>query len=316
MVQGRSRSPSPSPPGAGAAGAVRSSGHSRRTRYLKGAWSAVGAWPLIAVHMVLTPDGRVLSYGTDGNGTQTGYFIYDVWDSAAGLGGGHLDAAQRHRHRHLLQLAARAAAGRARCSSPAATTGPAPARPTPATTTATCSTTATNTLTPRQQHEPRALVLDVHHAAQRRGLHPGRHRAAPTGPRSAARTALSGCCPARTPAPSTSCTRATSSRPTAASSATTATAGCTTSTPSGSGSITQRRPVRRRPIAAATRARRCSAPGRILQFGGNSNGAIVIDINGASPTVTPTQSMSSQRRLVTATVLADGKVLATGGSQV
>ena len=58
------------------------------------------------------------------------------------------------------------------------------------------------------------------------------------------------------------------------------------------------------------------APGRILQFGGNSNGAIVIDINGASPIVTPTQSMSSQRRLVNGTILADGKVLATGGSQV
>ncbi len=55
-------------------------------------------------------------------------------------------------------------------------------------------------------------------------------------------------------------------------------------------------------------------PGRILQFGGNSNGAVVIDIRGASPTVTATASMSKQRRLGTATVLADGKVLATGGS--
>ena len=57
-------------------------------------------------------------------------------------------------------------------------------------------------------------------------------------------------------------------------------------------------------------------PGRILQFGGSSNGATVIDINGAAPTVTPTQSMATQRRLASATVLPDGKVLATGGSQV
>jgi hypothetical protein len=58
--------------------------------HLKGAWSAVGTWPVIAIHMVLTPDGRVLSYGTDGTGRQTGMFIYDVWDVALGLGGGHL----------------------------------------------------------------------------------------------------------------------------------------------------------------------------------------------------------------------------------
>src|SRR5205823_2145786 len=57
-------------------------------------------------------------------------------------------------------------------------------------------------------------------------------------------------------------------------------------------------------------------PGRILQFGGASNGAIVIDITGSAPVVTPTQSMSSQRRLVTATLLPNGRVLATGGSQV
>ncbi len=58
---------------------------------VRGAWSPVGNWPLIAIHSVLTPDGRVLSYGTDGNGTQTGLFIYDVWDpGAGGIGNGHL----------------------------------------------------------------------------------------------------------------------------------------------------------------------------------------------------------------------------------
>jgi hypothetical protein len=56
-------------------------------------------------------------------------------------------------------------------------------------------------------------------------------------------------------------------------------------------------------------------PGRILQFGGNSNGAIVIDIRGPTPVVTPTASMSTKRMWVSATILADGKVLATGGSQ-
>ena len=57
-------------------------------------------------------------------------------------------------------------------------------------------------------------------------------------------------------------------------------------------------------------------PGRILQFGGRSNGARVIDITGAAPTVTSTQALSSQRRHVLATILADGKVVAIGGSEV
>lgn len=55
-------------------------------------------------------------------------------------------------------------------------------------------------------------------------------------------------------------------------------------------------------------------PGRILQFGGNANGALVIDMTSGTPVVTPTQVMSVQRRLASATVLADGRVLATGGS--
>ena len=58
-------------------------------------------------------------------------------------------------------------------------------------------------------------------------------------------------------------------------------------------------------------------PGRVLHIGGNSNGALVIDFTaGSQPVVTPTQSLSTQRRLVSATLLADGQVLATGGSEI
>jgi YVTN family beta-propeller protein len=49
-----------------------------------GAWSAVFDWPLIAIHAVLTPDGRVMSYGSDQTGMGTGYFVYDLWDPSAG----------------------------------------------------------------------------------------------------------------------------------------------------------------------------------------------------------------------------------------
>ena len=51
-----------------------------------GAWSGLGDWPLIPLHALLLPDGRVLSYGSDGDGTQTGRFIYDVWSPSLGLG--------------------------------------------------------------------------------------------------------------------------------------------------------------------------------------------------------------------------------------
>ena len=57
-----------------------------------GAWlsPATDNWPLVALHAILTPDGRVLTYGSRENGQGTGYFYYDVWDPAAGLSGGHV----------------------------------------------------------------------------------------------------------------------------------------------------------------------------------------------------------------------------------
>ena len=57
-----------------------------------GAWNSpeVDNWPLIPVHASLTPDGRVLTFGSNSGGTATGFFIYDIWDPSAGLAGGHV----------------------------------------------------------------------------------------------------------------------------------------------------------------------------------------------------------------------------------
>jgi hypothetical protein len=44
------------------------------------------AWPIMPIHAVLMPDGRVMSYGTDQNGVQTAFYQYDVWDPRLGAG--------------------------------------------------------------------------------------------------------------------------------------------------------------------------------------------------------------------------------------
>ncbi len=49
-------------------------------------------------------------------------------------------------------------------------------------------------------------------------------------------------------------------------------------------------------------------------MGGNSNSSIVIDITSGTPVQKFPNVMSSRRQWVSATVLADGRVLATGGS--
>jgi hypothetical protein len=53
---------------------------------VKGTFSPVVDWPLVGIHAVLTPDGRVLTYGTNAAGLRTGYYIYDVWDPQLGFG--------------------------------------------------------------------------------------------------------------------------------------------------------------------------------------------------------------------------------------
>jgi hypothetical protein len=51
-----------------------------------GMWSPVVDFPLIPVHAALTPDGRVMSYGTTREGKQTARLNYAVWDPSLGTG--------------------------------------------------------------------------------------------------------------------------------------------------------------------------------------------------------------------------------------
>ena len=158
-----------------------------------GAWDpTLYTWPLIPVHSVLTPDMRIMTYGTDGIARQTGYFIYDIWDINAGLTGGHLTLDNvTSTDIFCGSQVVLPQGGQVFLAGGDNWTG-----------TGTTNTGNNNSnlldaveqrAHPRQQHEPRALVLRLDDAAERRGLHPGRlgrHRP----PRSrASPTARSGC---------------------------------------------------------------------------------------------------------------------------
>jgi len=54
--------------------------------HLKGVFGEAFSWPLIPLHTVLLPDGRVLSYGTKPSGVQSGLLHYSLWDPALGTG--------------------------------------------------------------------------------------------------------------------------------------------------------------------------------------------------------------------------------------
>jgi hypothetical protein len=62
-----------------------------------GRWGPVEDWPMVAIHSALDSRGRVVTYGTDGNGTQTGKFIYDVWTPNRSAAFGHTTLANTTR---------------------------------------------------------------------------------------------------------------------------------------------------------------------------------------------------------------------------
>jgi hypothetical protein len=51
-----------------------------------GQFGPVVAWPIIPLHAVLLPGGRVMNYGTGRGGQQGAEFIYDVWTPSLGTG--------------------------------------------------------------------------------------------------------------------------------------------------------------------------------------------------------------------------------------
>ena len=278
---------------------------------VKGMFSPVNPWPLIPVHTVLMADGRVMTYGTDGTGRQTGNFIYDVWDPEGGLTGGHTTIANTTAtdifcSSQLMLPSGTAvfiAGGDNWTGTGTTNTG---------NNNSNTFTLATNTLTrgpnmnrPRWYSSSTTLINgDTYIQGGSGGTDRPEVRQSNGAFRLLSSTdtsALAFDFPRNYVAPDGRVFGYDSAGK------------MFYVNPDGTGSITM---VGQLP-AANTGSDASSAmfrPGRILQFGGNSNGAVVIDIRSGTPTVTPTASMSSQRRLVNAAILPDGRVLATGGS--
>ena len=54
------------------------------TAGLSGMFGTPIPWPIIAIHMILLPDGRIMSYGTDELGNQGAGLLYSVWNPTLG----------------------------------------------------------------------------------------------------------------------------------------------------------------------------------------------------------------------------------------
>jgi hypothetical protein len=270
-------------------------------------------WPLIPIHASLTPDGRVFSYGTKSDGQQTGYFIYDVWEPSEQLSSGHMTLD------NLTQTDLFCSAqvilpqnGRIFIAGGDNWTGTATTntgnnntnvfRPSDDT-----LTRGSNMNRPRWYASTTALLNgEIYIQGGKGGADRPEVRALDGSYRLLSNidtSSLNWYYPRNFLAPDgrifgydvTGTMYYVS------------TAGSGQYSPAGTFSSS---------YAGRSSSAAMYRHGRILQFGGNSNGALIVDIRGASPVVTPTQSMSTKRMWVSATLLPDGKVLATGGSEV
>jgi YVTN family beta-propeller protein len=279
-----------------------------------GTWDpTVYSWPLIPVHAVLMPDSRIMTYGTDNTGKQTGYFIYDVWDINSGLTAGHLTLPNvTNTDIFCGSQLVLPQGGQVFLAGGDNWTG----------------TGTTNT------GNKNSNIFSLGDNSLNRGSDMNRARWY-----SSSTALLNGEVMIQggsggTDRPEIRGVDGTFRVLTGADTSTLdfmyprnfiapdgrvfgydSNGRMYYITPTGTGSIAlgAQLPSANRGSDASTAMFR---PGRILQFGGSSNGAVIIDITGGTPTVTATNAMSSQRRLVNAAILPDGRVLATGGSSV
>ena len=288
-----------------------------RADSVNGAWSAVASWPLIPIHAVLLPDKRVLTYGSTATGVQSGSFIYDVWDPASGISGGHMTLPNMTATDIFCssQLVLPGGNDVFIAGGDVLSNGQVLNSANPNTNLFNYSA---NTLT-RQGNMNRGRWYSTSTALLSGEVYTQGGSSGTDRPEvrqinvtdgtvtfrlltGANTSSLDFMYPRNWVAPNGLIFGYDSAGK------------MYTVDPAGAGAFTSKGtftgPTGNDASAVMFR------PGRILQFGGNSNLARIIDITGTNPVVTVTGNLLNKRVLVNATVLPDGRVLATGGSGV
>ena len=282
---------------------------------VKGMWSPVYPWPLISVHSVLLPDGRVMTYGSDLTGLQTGHANYDVWDSSGAPNAGHQTLANTtgtdifcSSQVVLPQTGNLFIAGGDVWNGTRTTNGP--NNNSNLYDSASMSLTRGPNMQRARWYSSSTTLINGETYIQ--GGSGGGDRPEIRGTDGTFRlmsavdtNSIGNLYPRNFVAPDG---RVFGYDP--------GNGQMYWVNPAGTGSITLLSRFNTAYSGGWHSSTAMYRPGRILQIGGNSNGAYAIDVTSGSPVVAQTQTMSSTRAWVNATVLADGKVVATSGSAV
>ncbi len=282
---------------------------------VKGMWSPVYPWPLISVHSVLLPDGRVMTYGSDLTGLQTGHANYDIWDSNGAPNAGHLTLDNTSgtdifcSSQVLLPQSGNVFIAGGDVWTGTKTTNSANNNSNLYDSASMSLTRGPNMQRARWYSSSTTLINGETYIQGGSG---GADRPEIRGTDGTFRL-MSGI---NTSGIGTSYPRNFVAPDGRVFGYDPGNGQMYWVSPTGTGSITLLSKFNTAYSGGWHSSTAMYRPGRILQIGGNSNGAYTIDVTSGSPVVTQTQTMSSTRAWVNATVLADGKVVATSGSAV